>query len=224
MLLSRPWSNDLHSPLVAGLPRGNCMRCLLALTFLVMGWGPAAATIDPDADQLGVYFDLEADENCLTVVPSLPFFAYVTITNPSAAEIHGLEFGYHLEVPEGSEGLLFRLANFCPGECFDWNNTDPLDGDYVVGLASPIPGAGADVIFITWQFMLLAPMTIDFYLGPAVVQSLPDGLPAYEIGGSILPLGVSSGDVNLPVASVNGDCRAVAVTDASWGHVKSLYR
>lgn len=73
MLLSGPWTNDLHSPLVAGLPRGNCMRCLLALMFFVMGWGTAAATIDPDPDQLGVYFDLEADENCLSVVPACPF-------------------------------------------------------------------------------------------------------------------------------------------------------
>lgn len=224
MLQSGPWSDDMHSPLAADLPRGNRMRCLLVLLVLLMGWGTAAATTDPDPDQLGVYFDPEADENCFTIGPNIPFFAYVTITNPSAAEVHGLEFGYHLEVPEGSEGLLFRLANICPGECFGGNHFDPLDGEYVVGLASPLPAAGANVTFITWQFLLLAPLTIDFYLGPSSVQSLPDGLPAYEIGGSILPLGVSSGDVNLPVASVNGDCRAVGVTDVNWGHVKSLYR
>ncbi len=93
------------------------------------------------------------------------------------------------------------------------NSVDKLSGDYVVGLASPLPGAPAKT-FITWQFMLLSPMTVEIFLGPSNVQSIDDGLPAYEIGGSILPLGLSTGGANVPVAVVNG-AGPVAVEEAA---------
>lgn len=201
------------------------MRCLLGIFAVILCASPVAATIDPDPDQLGLYFDLNADQNCLTIGPSEPFFAYVTITNPSAAQVHGLEFSYRLSVPEESVGLIFRLANAMPpGLCDLGQSTDVMEGEYVLGLAAPIPGDGANVVMITWQYMLLELITVDFYFGPASVQSLPDGLPAYEIGGTVLPLGLASGDVNLPVASVNGDCRAVRTETSTFGRVKSLYR
>ena len=72
--------------------------------------------------------------------------------------------------------------------------------------------------------MLLAPMGLNFYLGPYSVQSVEDGLPAYVgIGNVIYPLGVSSGDPGLPVASVNG-CNAVTVEGTTFGGVKCLFR
>ncbi len=71
--------------------------------------------------------------------------------------------------------------------------------------------------------MLLSPMTVEIFLGPSNVQSIDDGLPAYEIGGSILPLGLSTSGANVPVAVVNG-AGPVAVEEASFGSVKSLFR
>ncbi len=202
------------------------MRCRLGFLAVLLCASTVTATVDPDPDQLGVYFDLDADENCLTIEPSVPFFAYITITNPSAAEVHGLECSYRLAIPEGFEGLLFRLAAIQPvGICDPTvDNTDPSRGEYIIGLASPLPGNGSNVTFIQWQFMLLENFTVDFYLGPSFTPSLPNGLPLYEFGGALQPLGVSSGDVNLPVASVNGDCRAVRTETTNFGSVKSLYR
>ena len=154
--------------------------------------------------------------------PSVPFFAYVTITNPTASGVYGLEVGYDI-VSTGGTALMFRLANTLPAGAVDLgNSTDLFHGDYVVGLANPLPGAPA-VQFITWQFLLLAPQTVEIFLGPSFVQSIQDGLPAYEIGGSILPLGLSSGDAGAPVATINGT-GPVAVEDASFGSVKSLFR
>lgn len=199
------------------------MKKLVVLLLVSLMATSAFAQIDPDTDMLGVYFDTGAMENCTAAAPNVPFFAYVTITNPSAAEVHGLECGYAVSVPAGMEGLIFRLANNLPSGAVDLgNSTDILLGDYVVGLASPLPASSA-VQFVTWQFMLLSPMTVDIFLGPSNIESIPDGLPAYEIGGAIQSLGLSTGGPGIPVASINGDC-PVAIEEASFGSVKSLFR
>jgi hypothetical protein len=183
----------------------------------------AFAVADGDPDMLGVYFDVNADPYAININANMPFFAYVMITNPSASEVHGLEFGYDVVPPAGSEGSIFRLANNLPAGSVDLgNNDDLLSGDYVVGLASPLVG-GPATTFVTWQFMLLVPMSVDIFLGPSSVESIDDGLPAYEIGGSILPLGLSTGGTSVPVAVVNG-IGPVAVEEASFGSVKSLFR
>jgi hypothetical protein len=181
------------------------------------------ATVDTDSDQIGVYFDLDANETCISVAPSIPFFAYVVVTNPSVPEVLGFEFSYRVAVPAGLEGLVFRLQNASP--CWIWPGNPWYEGDYVCGLASPAPMTGSNVIVITWQFMLLAPgVSMEFFLGPAYVESIADGLPAYAVSDGILPLGVSSGDIGLPVAAVNGDCRVVSVNNVTFGALKGLFR
>lgn len=198
------------------------MKKLVVLLLVSLMATSAFAVIDPDPDMLGVYFDMNADNNCLDIGPSIPFFAYVTITNPSAAEVHGLEFGYTVVPPAGLEGMIFRLGNALPAGSVDLgNNTNLLSGDYVVGLASPLVGAPA-VQFVTWQFMLLTPMTVEIFLGPSVVPGIP-GFPGYEIGGSIQSLGTSTGGYDIPVATVNGEC-VVSVEETSFGSLKSLFR
>lgn len=201
------------------------MRLFIPIILLNLMATYSLATVDPDPDQIGVYFDLEANNNCTTAAVMVPFYAYVIITNPSAAEVHGLEFRYHLEVPPGYEDKMFRLQSGPPCKCVDLGNGNGmLDGEYIVGLASPLPAAGANVVFVTWQFLMLVEFAFDFYLGPVDLDSLNSGLPNYEAGGYVLPLDVSSGDINLPVASVNGDCGAIANDPVSFGHVKSVFR
>jgi hypothetical protein len=94
------------------------MKKLVVLLLVSLMATTAFAQIDPDTDMLGVYFDMGATDNCLTIGPSVPFFAYVTITNPSAPEVHGLEFGYNL-VSTGAPGTMFRLLNSLPANAVD---------------------------------------------------------------------------------------------------------
>lgn len=198
------------------------MKKLVVLLLVSLMASSAFAVIDPDTDMLGVYFDMTADMNSMDAVANVPIFAYVTITNPSAAEVHGIEFGYQL-VSSAGPGLMFRLANTLPSGAVDLGtSTDLTLGDYVVGLASPLPASEA-VQFVTWQFLLLVPQTVEIYLGPSTIQSIDDGLPAYEIGGAIQSLGLATGGVDTPVARING-LGPVAVEDASFGSVKSLFR
>ena len=200
------------------------MKKLVVLLMVSLMATSAFAVVDPDTDMLGVYFDTAADQNCIDAAANVPFFAYVTITNPSSAEVHGLEFGYSI-VSSAGPGLMFRLANNLPAGAVDLGtNTDLFAGDYVVGLANPLPGTPA-VQFVTWQFLLLAPQSVEIFLGPSSVPSLDDGMPAYEIGGAIQSLGLATGGVDVPVATVNGGANCpVATEETSFGSVKSLFR
>ena len=201
------------------------MKKLVVLLIVSLMAVSAMATIDLDTNSIGVYFDQAAEVNALPVqANSVPFNVYVCITNPSEAEVHGLEFGYNIVVPAGMEGMLFRLANNLPAGSVDiGNNANILTGDYVTGLASPLAGS-ASVPFVSWTFMILVPgLTMDFYITESAIPSLPQGGPAYEAGGYIVGLGQSSGGPDAPCAMVNGGT-PVAIENASFGAVKSLFR
>ena len=100
------------------------MKKLVVLLMVSLMATSAFAVVDEDPDMLGVYFDANADFNEFAVAPSTPFFAYVMITNPSASEVHGLEFGYDVVPPAGSEGNIFRLANTLPAGSVDLGEND----------------------------------------------------------------------------------------------------
>ena len=202
------------------------MKKLVVLLLVSLMAVSAFAGVDEDPDMLGCYFDLDANDNCITMGESAPFFAYFMITNATADNVFGVEFGYEVVVPAGMEGMLFRLAEILPTSSLNVGvAADKLQGDYIVGMGTPIAGNGANVTVVTWQLMLLTVMPVDIYVGPSNPESIFDGLPAYEIGGTIASLGVSTGHpaLGLPVASVNGDC-PVAIENASFGSVKSLFR
>jgi len=49
------------------------MRSTITIVLLLLMAASTSATIDPDPDQIGVYFDLNADINCTTVEANIPF-------------------------------------------------------------------------------------------------------------------------------------------------------
>ncbi len=180
--------------------------------------------IDPDTDQVGVYFDLDGNTNAIEVEPGVPFNAYVLITRPSAP-VHGYFFSYRLEVTPGSEDQVFRLANTLPAgddNFSDCTSTDKMFGCYNVGLSSPLP-VGDTVVAVGWQYMTLTFLAIDFYLGPVDPSIYAGESPAYEIGGGLSVLGISSGSADLPVARVNG-LAPVGVQSVTFGSIKATFR
>lgn len=200
------------------------MKSCLAVILLVLVINPAFAVVDPGPNSLGVYFDLEAESNYLDVDPATVFSAYVTLTDPTWDHVRAFEFGYELMVPSGMEGSIFRLAEILPPCSIDIEWRDPLGGDYIIGMGLPYPTSEATVL-VQWVFLLIAPMTIEYYLGPSSAPSVPDNLPAIMNDENIImSVGISSGDVNLPVAEVNTGHQPVPAQMASWGGVKSLFR
>ena len=201
------------------------MRSLIVFLVSLAITVPGFATVDPDPDQIGIYFDTNADVTCIDVLPSTPFWAYLIITNPSSPEILAIEFSLCVEVVGGSPGMLFRLSVVWEND----NIGDPVLTDWcnegvARGWAVPIVPQENNALLVRFQYMLLADMGLNFYLGAFSTQTIEDGLPAYlGTGDVVLPLGVSSGNTGLPVASVNG-CNAVPVKDSTFGGLKCLFR
>jgi len=202
------------------------MFWLLVLLILAAASVPqASAVIDPDPDGIGVYFDLAADQNQTGAPASVPVFAYVILTNPTGDEIQGFEFAYHISVPPGMEALLFRLQMGWPPEV-------PLDltlpiydtfSDEIVAVTStPIPASSA-VILLTWQFLLLAPMETNFFLGPTSGEPPSNGRLTYVSETEPVAMNLSTGGPDVPVATINGDA-AVPISSSTFGSLKTLYR
>ncbi|MCK9995158.1 MAG: hypothetical protein KAH56_02630 [Candidatus Krumholzibacteria bacterium] len=202
------------------------MKKLVVLLLASLVATSAFAVIDEDPDMIGIYFDMNADSNCLTTPTNTPFMAYLVATNPTPALINAYEFGYRLDVPVGMEGMLFRMADTSAGtgavDVGDSSNL--LEGDYVIGLAAAIPTTAATVLH-SWNYMVLAVFPVEMYIYQSVKPSVPGTFPVLQnADGSILyTAGQSTGGWEFPVATVNTDC-VVGVEDASFGSVKSLFR
>ena len=205
------------------------MKYLAVLLMATLAATSALAVADPDPNVMGIYFDRNADENCYTTAASVPFFTYLILTNPTPQAINAYELGLEIVVPAGMESMFFQLAtNIADGAVSGINVGSPtaLGGDYIVGLAGPIPAQPATILH-SWQHMLLAVIPVEYYIGASSAPSLPGDFPvAQDADGSILfSCGQSTGGPDVPVAVVNGagPC-PVGVEETSFGSVKSLFR
>ncbi len=198
------------------------MKSLIVLVAICIMATPAFPVVDPEPDMMGIYFDRNADVNCLTIGPSIPFEAYLIVTNSSYSGIDAYEFGLELAIPLGFEGMIFRLASNSEGT--EWiDPTTVSGGDYIVGLPVPIPTAPATVLH-RLQYMLLTEMPVEYYLGSVSVPSIPGDLPVVQVDNSVLiQVGLSTGGPEIPVATVNTDC-VVNTEGFTFGSVKALYR
>jgi len=204
------------------------MKKLVVLLLVSLMATSAFAVIDPDYDMMGIYFDLNADNNCLTQGPSIPFMVYVVLTNTTAPGINAYELGLDVVVPVGFEGMIFRLASTIANGVVagvDVGTSGALGGDFIVGLNGTLPGAPA-IVLHSFQYMLLAPMAVEFYIGASSAPSIPGDYPVVQnADGSILmQVGQSTGGPDIPVATINIVECVVGVEEASFGSVKSLFR
>jgi hypothetical protein len=183
---------------------------------------PAAGVIDPDPDGVGVYFDTAGDIVEIMRGPAVPFEAYVILTNPTGPVMNGFEFAYALDTVGGPESSLIRLQVALPPGviCIDCN-WDPLGDNVRIVWATPLPTMVATPL-ITWGYMILVPMQVDFRLAATPFTGPDTGQIAYLSDGAWIPMQISSGDPTLPVASVNGT--VLEVVPATFAGVKAIYR
>jgi len=205
------------------------MKKLVVLLLVSLMAGSAFAVTDPDPDMIGIYFDLNANDNCKVIGPSIPFNAYLILTNTTAPAVSAYEVGYTNVVPSGMESMLFRLASTIANGAVSGldlgDSSDILAGDHIVGLAAPLQ-AGPATVLHAWQFMILSPdLTMEMFIGAASQSSLPGTFPVIlnASDSTLFTAGQSTGGIDTPVATVNLPC-VVGVEDASFGSVKSLFR
>lgn len=194
--------------------------CRLLLIGLALYLGmilstPSLGQIDPDPDGLGVYFDTAATQ--------------VTASAEAGTNLQAYLVGTHLSVP-GDIG--YWQAKVCPGGTngmamisgtpyggFNFSMNMPGDGCWgcvTFGLEPALP---------TQEITLLASLDVqvwdDFPAG--IVLDWEGGY--YQVVGSdeMIPFHPSSGDLNLPVATVNA-AAPVATRADTWDSIKATYR
>jgi len=194
------------------------MKNLVVLLLVSLMATSAFATIDPDDNMIGVYFDETADLNSAEAAPYVAFNAYIIITNPVSATgtFAGVEYNWRVE----PAGPIVNLTLMPDGVSFG-----SAPGDVIMGLPAPIP-ATETITVASLSIILLNTDPTGIFLGPSTVPSLPGGLPVYEDGGNLISLGVSTGhpDLGLPAAVVNSTEVPVAIEETSFGSLKSLFR
>jgi hypothetical protein len=203
------------------------MKNLLLLSLVYLFAFSASGVIDPTPDTIGVYFEQNADVRCINSPASVPFFTYLILTNPTPTAINAYECGLEFRVPGGMEGMFFQLAsNIANGVVsgIDVGVNDALGGDYIVGLAEPIPAQQATILH-SWQHMLLAVIPVEIYLGASSAPSIPGDFPVIQDSdGSVLYQAGLLLPPGYPVAGVNDITLCPHPVEArSFGSLKSLF-
>lgn len=199
--------------------RSTSARLLILCTALLL---PVAATAvpDPDLDQLGIWFDAEATQNCLPggPPPFTPLNVYVILSNPTAPVCY-FEFCYEI-VPYTN---LLRTGEWMPAGLL-LVPTIPAGDCLGYPITSGLPVA-PHLILIHWTFLAAGPVPpTDFYLRGLPVPSIPGDLPVVGCAGAWRQVGVTSGDPDLPVASMGSANCPVGEQVSSFGTIKGLFR
>jgi hypothetical protein len=180
--------------------------------------GNALAQVDPDPDGIGMYFDMGGTQYCADGVGGGQVLLYLVITRASQASgVSGWEAHVDYTVPDG---------------CFEQGWTLLGDGplnvsaapDFIVGLATPFPGADA-IAIAEYGVLVFCADCIEFVVRAADNPSLP-GVPLYAAGddpGLFIPLQNSAGEGGA-TGQINCGCSTVPNEDATWGSLKTLYR
>jgi hypothetical protein len=190
------------------------LMILMAAALLLTG-SNVSAQVDPSDNGIGIYFDLEASVNGITVLPLEEFSAHLLLTRPTAES--------------GVVGWECRLRIEGQAEIIGWslqgNAINPgIFPDFAVGIYPALPWA-AVIWLAELQMMVLDTQPVYLFLGP-VTNATVEGQMVYiapENIGTYIPMIWSTGGPGYPVASIN-DGRPVAAVAASWGGVKTMYR
>jgi len=178
----------------------------------------SSATIDPDPDSMGFYFDTGAEMPCVDGVENMDTLTiYLILTNPTAQEIFGWEAGYDTV---GDIALLSTEIN-CPSACC-MSVGGPQN--LIIGFGVPLPTSEALILAeITILYMNEELAPVDFILHGTEPSSLDPAYPTILLAEGVLQsTGISSAGGSM--AQINGGCSVVSVEPLKFEYIKALYR
>lgn len=192
------------------------MKKFVTLALVALFASSAVAGLDPGTDSFGVYFDTAGNTNTITAAPFAAFPAYLLLMNPS-----GPTNGFECTVtPSGPS--YFLLSTDVGSTMID---IDGSANGFAVGAATDYPIVSGAIKLVTWSIMVMSPTpALEFRITKALQPSLPGNLPVVTGDGILRQCGVSSGDVTVPVAYVNGTNQPIATEVSTFGAVKGLFR
>lgn len=197
------------------------MKSAISLLLVLLWAGSAGAVVDPDADQMGIYFDTTANEVCRSVPPTDVFDAYIIYTRPTLTSIRGFECSFRMDPSSGSD--IFLLDRAVAANGVDLGDVNVDRANFLVGFYDPLPTTEATVL-VHLTLLTTAYIQADFYLEPAIPASLDSAYPLVVAEDfSLLQVGYSAPEG--PSATVNGSpCDVVATDEATWDSIKAMYR
>jgi len=190
------------------------LKFLFLLLATVALSSPAGAVIDENENVIGLYFDTDADSDCLDAVGAhsqIP--CYIILTNPTFTDLHGFELGF-----DYGDELLHLGTTLAESESINVGD----DNNLIVGFGEPTSTESATLL------ATLNMMYIDMSNAPTNMSlrgSSPSSLdPAYPTvllaDGELISTALHS--TEFPY-QMNGFCEYVN-EPAAWAEVKSMFR
>ena len=208
----------------------------MLIVMCMIGLVASGAWAYPGPDSFGIYWGTEEDpgdeivgavEICVDAAAFSQLDLYLCITGLSTSQVAGWEAQVEI-VPDADSGAFFGSWTLVAG----LNVGSGIN--YQVGIGDgPLPPNAHNVVTVMTMAMAVIDDTapIEFYIRgvPGSLSFPPDGLGyAPDVGLEISCLS-STGGPTTPVFIVNPDegselCPIVGNEDATWGHVKTLYK
>jgi len=190
-------------------------KMLLLLTAMLIAT-TAFAVVDPDADMMGFYFDLDADYPCLDGAEAYSTHdLHLILTRPTADMLFGFEAGLTME----GTGMLLAAIFAAP----NYINIGTND-NIIAGFGEPYPTSIATLL-VTFSVMYMdtAMGPLNFVLHGSEPSSIDPAYPVILLAGDVLQSVGLSAEFG-PTAQFNGGCQVLATDHVSFDGVKSLYR
>ena len=189
-------------------------KFLLVLLGVMLLVGPAAAVIDEDDNVIGLYFDTDADSDCLDSVGAMSQVpCYIILTNPTFSDLHGFELGFEY----GSELLHLGTTLAC-SEAINIGSDDNL----IVGFGSPTSTDSATLLAtLDMMYMDMSSTPTTMVLKGSEPSSLDPSFPTVLLAdGELVSTALHSPEFPY---QMNGFCEYVDEPTA-WSGVKSMFR
>lgn len=173
--------------------------------------------IDPDPNGIGVYFDEGATVVSISADPASSVNAYLILTNPT--EIGGIAY-WEAYVDHQLPGTFSNYSSVYGEPRFGINYWDPMSGasfivfNVVIDTPQPLERVTILADLIIW---------LNGEVNPVGLYVCDTFYSKVGYGGPYVLCNPSSGNSELPVASINGPA-PVVVEKRSWGQVKALFR
>jgi hypothetical protein len=189
-------------------------KLLILLLGATLLCGPATAVIDEDENVIGLYFDTDADSDCLEAVnPHSQIPCYIILTNPSFSELYGFELGFDY----GGE-LLHLGTTLAMSEAINVGSDDNL----IVGFGSPTSTETATLLAtLNMMYIDMSNTPTNLALRGSSPSSLDPAFPTVLLAdGELVSTALHSSDFPY---QMNGFCEFVDQS-ASFDGVKSMFR
>lgn len=197
------------------------MKFVTLLLLVVLMPAGVWAGLDPDPDQMGLYFDPLGETVSIEAAFATQVPVYILYTNPTLTAVRGFECGLTV-LSLGPSTYSIIVNTVYPVQGLNIGQAPGATANYIVGYTEPVP-TSAPTILAQVNLIYLDDTPLYLFLGPADPASLDSDLPiVMGEDYALLKTGLSAPDG--PAATINAEGVVIATEKAPWDSIKALYR